>query len=215
MKKHIKIGNREEKHEDDNQMKVIVEEQQKEESNDKYHGNDDHIESSHQKGMSDMQDYETIGGRERYGSIVNIMPNVKSPPNSTRNLNLGNNGENNPFLVLNSQSEAAAAQHGEPNNSVKESELNILSPKTVKNHPTSSLTQNVIEEHKGTIFEEVEKEDEVTPQGPNPDDGHQSSTNLRSRYVSFANGTVFQRPSTASKVIKKMPPLVNRQGRGY
>ena len=56
-----------------------------------------------------MQDYETIGGRERYGSIVNIMPNVKSPPNSTRNLNLGNNGENNPFLVLNSQSEAAAA----------------------------------------------------------------------------------------------------------
>lgn len=88
----------------------------------------------------------------------------------------------------------------------------MLSPKTVKDHPTSSLTQNVIEEHKGITFEE-EKEDH-TPQDPNPDDGHQSSINLRSRYVSFANGTVFQRPSTASKAIKKMPPLVNRQGRG-
>jgi hypothetical protein len=46
----------------------------------------------------------------------------------------------------------------------------MLSPKTVKDHPTSSLTQNVIEEHKGITFEE-EKEDH-TPQDPNPDDGH-------------------------------------------
>jgi hypothetical protein len=59
--------------------------------------------------MSDMQDNETIGGRERFGSIVNIMPNVKSPPNATRNLNISNDGENNPFLILNSQSEAAGA----------------------------------------------------------------------------------------------------------
>lgn len=93
---------------------------------------------------------------------------------------------------------------------MKGSDLNILSPKTVKDHPTSSLTQNVIEEHKGITFEEEDKDDHVTPQGPNPEDGHQSSINLRSRYVSFANGTVFQRPSTASKAIKKMPPLVNR-----
>ncbi len=57
-----------------------------------------------------MQDNETIGGRERFGSIVNIIPNVKSPPNATRNLNLaGNDGENNPFLILNSQSEVAGA----------------------------------------------------------------------------------------------------------
>jgi hypothetical protein len=57
-----------------------------------------------------MQDNETIGGRERFGSIVNIITNVKSPPNATRNLNLaGNDGENNPFLILNSQSEVAGA----------------------------------------------------------------------------------------------------------
>ena len=56
-----------------------------------------------------MQDNETIGARERFGSIVNIMPNVKSPPNATRNLNIGNDGENNPFLILNSQSEVAGA----------------------------------------------------------------------------------------------------------
>ncbi len=52
--------------------------------------------------MSDMQDYETIGAKERYGSIVNIIPNVKSPPNATRNHNTGNDAENNPFLILNS-----------------------------------------------------------------------------------------------------------------
>jgi len=51
--------------------------------------------------MSDMQDNETIGGRERYGSIVNIVPNLQSPSNATRNHN-GNEGENNPFLILNS-----------------------------------------------------------------------------------------------------------------
>ena len=55
---------------------------------------------------------------------------------------------------------------------MKGSDLNILSPKTVKDHPTSSLTQNVIEEHKGITFEEEDKEDHVTPQGPNPEDGH-------------------------------------------
>jgi hypothetical protein len=41
---------------------------------DQYHGNDDHIASSHQRGMSDMQDNETIGARERFGSIVNMLP---------------------------------------------------------------------------------------------------------------------------------------------
>lgn len=101
-----------------------------------------------------MQDNETIGGRDRYGSIVNIIPNVKSPPNATRNLNMGNNAENNPFLILNSQSEAAGGfYNGAANNSLKGSDLNMLSPKTVKDHPTSSLTHNVIEENKGIIFE--------------------------------------------------------------
>jgi hypothetical protein len=37
-----------------------------------------------------------------------------------------------------------------------------------------------------------------------------SSINLKDRFVSFAQGTVFQRPSTASKAIKKNPPLVNK-----
>jgi hypothetical protein len=51
--------------------------------------------------MSDMQDNETIEGSEKYGSIVNIVPNLQSPHNATRNHN-GNEGENNPFLNINS-----------------------------------------------------------------------------------------------------------------
>jgi len=57
--------------------------------------------------MSDMQDNETLGGRDRYGSIVNILSkDAKEGKNGTRNnLNIGSEAENNPFLVLNSQSE--------------------------------------------------------------------------------------------------------------
>lgn len=41
----------------------------------------------------------------------------------------------------------------------------MLSPKTVKDNPTSFLTHNVIEEHKGIIFEQEEEDkgEHVTP----------------------------------------------------
>jgi hypothetical protein len=58
--------------------------------------------------MSDMQDNETVGAKDRYGSIVNIISrDAKDGVTGTRNnINIGSENENNQFLVLNSQSEA-------------------------------------------------------------------------------------------------------------
>ena len=127
-----------------------------------------------------------------------------------KNVNIGSDAENNPFLDPSSQREAPDAQNGFDKHNVVPGKTIVFDPKSDMSHST---TNNGLKVGKSTAIENDDQEhaDRGPPlDAPTRYHANTTSVNLKERTVSFAQAPLFQQPSGASEAIKESPPLVNR-----